>query len=235
MLEINDGVVVANGRLDEPLRIAGGGGIDDFQARRVEERGLGVLRVERAAPHVAATRPPHHDGGREPGAIARGRHVVGQHVVRAGDEVDELHLRDRPHAHMGGARRRTHDRRFRDRRVDHSLLAEPFGESLSHLEGATVGADVLPQDENAGIALHLLPQALAQRLQVGDLGHHRLRYQCGGSAGGPAYTPARAEAPGGRGSSTHASVAWSISAFACPSIACNSRSSTHSLCRSRFA
>src|SRR2546430_13696935 len=32
---------------------------------------------------------------------------------------------------------------------------------------------------------------------------------------------------------SHASVVWSISAFVCSSIACNSRSSTHSLCSSR--
>ena len=42
----------------------------------------------------------------EPGPVAGGRHIIGQHVVGAGDEINELHLAHRPEPHVGRARRR---------------------------------------------------------------------------------------------------------------------------------
>ena len=91
-------------------------------------------------------------------------------VPGAGDEVRELHLGDRAHAHQRGAGRAADDRRLRERRVDHAPGAELLLEAERDLEGAAVDADVLAEDEDALVAPHLLPEAVADRLQVGLLG-----------------------------------------------------------------
>ena len=90
---------------------------------------------------------------------------------RAGDEVGELHLGDRPQAHHRGAGRAADDRRLRERRVDHAPGAELLLEALRHLERAAVDADVLADQEDALVVLHLLAEAVADRLEVGLLGH----------------------------------------------------------------
>src|SRR5881397_1603691 len=98
------------------------------------------------------------------------------------------------------------DGRLRDGGVDHACLAELLGEALGDFERTAVRPHILSQNENAGITLHLLPQPLPQRLEVGDVGHQRLRYQCRGAAGGSANTPPKADSGGGRDSSIQASV-----------------------------
>ena len=50
-----------------------------------------------------------------------------------------------------------------------ALGAEPVEEPLRHLEGAAVDADVLAEHEDALVALHLLPQRLGDRDQIGGL------------------------------------------------------------------
>src|SRR5207247_5595314 len=70
VLEVEHRVVVADGRLDEALRIPRGGGIDDLQAWRVEEGRLRILRMERPATHIPAAGAAHDDRRREAGAIA---------------------------------------------------------------------------------------------------------------------------------------------------------------------
>src|SRR6266568_5452966 len=232
VLEVDDRIVVPDGGLDQALRVPRGGGIDDLQARRVKEGRLRILRVEGTAPHVAATGAAHHDRGREAGAVTRGGDVVREHVVGAGDEVDELHLRHGAHAHVGRPGGGADDGCLRDRRVDDACLAELLGEALGDLERAAIRPNVLTQDENARVALHLLPQPLPQRFEVGDVGHQRLRYQCRCTAAGSAYTPPSADSPGGSGSSMQASVAWSISSFTPSSIVFSSPSSAHSCCTS---
>jgi hypothetical protein len=124
-----------------------------------------------------------------------------------------------------GRARGLDDRRFRDRRVDHAGFAESLLEALGDLERAAIRADVLAQHEDAIVALHLLPQALAQRLEKGDFGHHNPRNQSRGAASGYAYTPGKAVSGGGNGSLTQASVAWSISALVARSISVSSDSS----------
>ena len=88
-------------------------------------------------------------------------------VPCARDEVGELHLRDRAHAHDRGAGRAGDDRRLRERRVDHAPGAELLLEAERHLERAAVDADVLAEHEDALVAAHLLPEAVADRLEIG--------------------------------------------------------------------
>src|SRR5205807_167727 len=186
--------------------------VNDLQARRVKERGLRVLRVKRPAAHIAAARAPHDDGGGEARAVARRRDIIREHVVGARHKVDELHLCHRPHAHVRRAGRRSDDRGFGDRRVDHALGAEPLREAFRDLERAAVQAHVLPQNEDAVVALHLLPQPLAQRLVIGDFGHQRLRIQRRSAARGFACTPAPP-----RARSTASFVAWYTASTSLPS------------------
>src|ERR1700739_1496555 len=59
-LEENYRVIVADGRLDQTLRVIGGGWANHFQARGVHEPHLRILRVKWAAVDVAATGATDH-------------------------------------------------------------------------------------------------------------------------------------------------------------------------------
>ena len=108
---------------------------------------------------------------------------------------------------MGRSCRRSDDRRFGDRRVDHAGLTEPLGESFRDFERAAVETDVFAEDEDALVALHLFPESLAQRLEKGDFGHHSALNQSLSATGGSTKTPGSAVSASGNGSSTLASVA----------------------------
>src|SRR5207247_11328728 len=133
------------------------------------------------------------------------------HIVRARNEVDELHLGDRPQSHVGGSRGGSHDRRLGDRCVDHARLAEALAEAVRDLERPAIGPNVLAEDEDALVALHLFPDALAQRLEECEFSHHRTLNQSLSAAGGSTYTPGSALSDVGNGALTHASVACSTS------------------------
>ncbi len=157
VLEVEHRILIANRRLDEPFRVARGRRIHDLEAGRMQEGRLGILRMERTAAHIPAAGPAHHQRGRKASAVARGRDIIREHVVGAGDEVDELHLRHGAQSHMRGARSRSDDRRLGDWRVDDARRAEPLAEPVRDLEGAAVQADIFAEDEHAVVALHLLP------------------------------------------------------------------------------
>ena len=121
---------------------------------------------------------PPPDGSRTTIGTGRARAVEllrgdGDEVVPgAGDEVGELHLRDRAHAHDRGAGAAADDRGLGERRVDHAPRAELLLEAERDLEGAAVHADVLADDEDALVAPHLLAETVGDRLEVGQLGHY---------------------------------------------------------------
>ena len=93
-------------------------------------------------------------------------------VPGARDEVGELHLGHRAHAHQRGAGRAGDDRRLGERHVEHAPLAELLLEAVRDLERAAVDADVLAEHEHALVEAHLLPEPVADRLEVGLLGHY---------------------------------------------------------------
>ena len=123
---------------------------------------------------------PDDDRHRRPGAVALLGGDGDELVPGAGDEVGELHLGDRPHAHDRGAGAAADDRRLGQRRVDHAPGAELLLEAVRDLEGAAVDADVLADHEDALVAPHLLAEPVGDRLQVGHLGHAT----CGGACRG---------------------------------------------------
>ena len=141
--------------------------------------------MERTAAHVPAARTAHDHRARQECAIARRRHVVREHVVRVGEKVDELHLDHWPHAHVGRARRRADNADLGDRRVDDALLTELVEQSFRDLERAAVLADVFAETKHVLVAFHFLEQRLADRLEIGDLGHQCFSLACDGNVPHP--------------------------------------------------
>ncbi len=108
------------------------------------------------AADAAAARAADDDGHAGAVAITAGRGEVREHVEAAGDEVDELQLRDRTHAHVSGAYRGSDDRGLGDGRVDDAALAEAVEQTVGDFERAAVLPDVLADQDDALIARHLL-------------------------------------------------------------------------------
>src|SRR6266852_5777887 len=163
--------------------------------------------MERAAAHITAAGTADDHRRREPRAVARRRHVIRQHVVGTRDEVNELHLGHWPETHVGRACCCSDDCRFGNGRVDHARVAEAFGESFRDFERAAVQTNIFTENENALVALHLLPESLAQRLEKSDFSHHSALNQSLSATGGSTNTPGSALSASGKGSSTQASVA----------------------------
>src|SRR2546426_5124374 len=97
------------------------------------------------------------------------RSLVDELVHREGDEVEDLDLDDGPEPGDRRAHAGAHERRLRDRRVAHAVLAEALAEPARHAEDAADQADVLPHDEDPLVALHLGLERLVERL-----GHREL-------------------------------------------------------------
>ena len=179
VLQEDHRIVVADRRLDQALGVVGRGRLDDLEARRMHVRHLDILGMERASVDVAARRSPDHHGDRLAPAIAALGGEVGDLVEAAGHEVRELHLEHGAQAVDGGAGARPDDGGLGQRRVDDALLAETLQHALGDLERAAVDGDVLAHDEDIGIPLHLFPDALADRFDVGGFGHGVMRSRGG--------------------------------------------------------
>src|SRR6266851_1619916 len=179
-LEEHHRVVGADRRLEHSLRVLRSRRRDDEQTRdqAVEDlEAVGVLRgqlVARAAGH-----PDHHrhlDLAAE--HVADLGRVVHDLVVGDQGEVDRHHLDHRPQPEHRRADRRADDDLFSDGCVDHALRAELVEQSLGDAVSATELADVLPDQVDRVVALHLLAECLAQREAVELLlGLDRRRHQ----------------------------------------------------------
>ncbi len=90
-------------------------------------------------------------------------------VESAADEIHKLELGYRAHAGERGAEGCAYDGGFRDRHVDDALGTEAVDEAVRDFESAAVDADVLAETEDGGVALHFLPDALADGFEIGEL------------------------------------------------------------------
>ena len=169
VLEEYAGVVVANRGLEQALGVGGEGRAQHLEAGRVGEPRLGVLRVEGRRAHAASRRAAHDHRDRDAAPVVVLPRDVDELVEAVGDEVRVLHLRDGTQPLHRGAHGHAHDGLLADRRVHHALGAELLDEALRDLERAAVDADVLAEEIDALVALHLLPQRLGDRDQVGGL------------------------------------------------------------------
>ena len=115
---------------------------------------------------------------------------LGDDLVEAGvDEVGELHLGDRAQAVDRGAHRGAGDHALGQRRVEHALVAVLRPQPLGGAEDAALLADVLAQDHDALVALHLLVHGGADRLEDVQLGHQWLPPSPPSGASGVAVPP----------------------------------------------
>src|ERR1700681_3791574 len=115
--------------------------------------------MKRATMNAAAARSSNDDRYAGAPTIPAFRRKVRNLIEGAGNEIGELHFRDRPHSHQCRADRGSDDSGFGYRCVDDAPLAELFEHSGSNLKCTTVGADVLTQDKHTFVLLHFFPDA----------------------------------------------------------------------------
>src|SRR5512139_2503054 len=165
-------------------------------AGAVAEPRLRVLGVVQPAVDSAARRPPDHDraGGLPAVAVAKRRGRVDDLVESAGDEVDELHLEDRPHPLDRETDTGPDDQRLGDGHVDHPVGAVLLLEPRRRLEGAAQPSDILPHERDIAVPPQLLVHGLPDRLDVGDEHGYRASVSIG-----MAYRSSIASGPSGAG------------------------------------
>ena len=130
-----------------------------------------------AAVDSAARGSAQHDRNRRSPAEMRLGQQVHDLVEGATDEVHELELGDGAHAGQRGAEAGVHDGHLGDGRIHDALRAEAVDEAFGDLERAAVNADVLADAEDGRVALHLFPDALADRFEISDR-CHRVATNC---------------------------------------------------------
>src|SRR6266699_434920 len=129
--------------------------------------------MERSAMHIpAAWAANHQRGGRSP-AVVRLRDHVDDLIEGAADEVHELELGHGAQSGESSSEGSAYDGRLRNRRIDHALGAESVDEAIGDFEGSAIDTDVLAQTKDGWVALHFLPDSLADGFEIGDNGHEQ--------------------------------------------------------------
>ena len=157
--------------LIRPFGVAGRGRRNNFHSRRVHKMHLRILRVERAAMNASAAGSAQDERSRRAPAIMRLGHHVHDLVKSAADEVHELKFSHRTHAGKRRAKRRAHNGRFGDRRIDDALRAKVMDKTVRDFERAAINANVFTDTEDAGVRLHLFPESLPDCFEISCLSH----------------------------------------------------------------
>src|SRR5262249_55220754 len=100
-------------------------------------------------------------------------------VDRHEAEAERHELDDGAQADHRGADAHAGEPLLGDRRVDDPPLAEPLEHALADLVGPVVLPDLLPHQEDAVVALHLLGHRLVQGFAKGKNGHGHSCGMCG--------------------------------------------------------
>ena len=127
----------------------------------------------RAETHAAAVAGSDHQrtGQLAVRHVAKLRHFIGDIVEADGEEVGEHDFRDRPQSRHRRAHRGAENRLFGDRRVAHAQRSELLVEADRRLEHAARLGDVLAQEDDALVALHLLGDAARDGVAIGQFRH----------------------------------------------------------------
>ena len=166
--------------VSKPFGVGWKAGRHDSEARHVRVVRLDALRVIRAAAQAATVGGADHQRtlrvaiGAEADARGVGDDVIGGRV----HEVGELNLGHRAQAAHRHAHRQAGDPELHHRRIDHPLGAELSQQAVGRAEHPAERANVLAEDDDALVALHLLAQRFAHRFddrQRAALGRRRLR------------------------------------------------------------
>ena len=171
MLEKDHRIVIANGSLDKPLGVIGRRRANDFQTRVMHEPHLWVLGMKWSTMNVATAGPAQNQWRRRAPQIVRLGHHVADLVKSAADEIHELEFGHRAHAGERGSEGRADYGGLRNRRVDYAFWPKPVNKTFGDLERAAINTDIFAETKNGWVALHLLPDALANRFEIGKLGH----------------------------------------------------------------
>src|SRR5262249_31420893 len=91
----------------------------------------------------------------------------------AGDEIDELHLGNRPQPKIAHAAGRTDDRTLGDGRVDDPLPAEFFQQTLAGFERTAIHADVFTNEHDTWVGGHLFEHGLTHCFEKGNGSHYQ--------------------------------------------------------------
>ena len=133
----------------------------------MREPRLGVRGVEVRSPNPSSRRGTQHDREPDAASVVIAGERGGDLIEPRSHEVGVLELRDGAQSLHGRPDRRPHDGLLGDRCVHDPIGAETLDEPFRHLERAPVSTDVLTQEVDALVALHLLPERLGDRDQVG--------------------------------------------------------------------
>ncbi len=167
VLEIDDGIVVADGLDQQPLGVIGVGGNDHLHAGHMGEERIERLAVLGRSPQARAVHRPDDQRGFRLAAehVAELSRLVVDRVETDPEEVDEHQLDDGAHAGDCGAGRRTEETAFRDRRVQNPRRSELGMKPLGHAQRAAPGivlagcagaaGHILAHHDDRGVAAHL--------------------------------------------------------------------------------
>src|ERR1700686_2071341 len=120
--------------------------------------------------HIPAAWATNHQRSRRPPAVVRRRYHVDDLIEGAADEIHELELGHGAQSGESSSEGSAYDGRLRNRRIDHAFGTEAVDEAIGDFEGSAVDTDVLAQTKDGWVALHLLPDSLADGFEIGDDG-----------------------------------------------------------------
>lgn len=171
VLEEHDGVVAAYGGLHEALGIVRCRACHHLEARDGLEVGLKALRVLGTKLPTDAAGASDDDGDLElaAGGVVEHAAVVGDLVVGQEEEAHVHALHDGPEPGHGSTDAHAREGILCNWCVEDPQIAIFGGQALGHLVGATVVAHVLPHHAYRGVPVHLLLQALPERLKQEEL------------------------------------------------------------------
>src|SRR6202790_3176000 len=123
--------------------------------------------------HIPAAWATNHQRSRRSPAVVRRCYHVDDLIEGAADEVHELELGHGAQSGESSSEGSAYDGRLRNRRIDHALGAEAVDEAIGDFEGTAVDADILAQAKDGWVALHFLPDSLANRFEIGHNRHEQ--------------------------------------------------------------
>ena len=169
VVQVDDGVVVADGGRHQALGVGGGGGHDDLQAGHAHEHradGAGVLAGPAGREAVAGLEHDRHLG-LAAGHGVEARALVDDLIHGHEHELGHVELDDRAEAGQRGAGRHADLGRLGDRGDAHAVAPEGLDERLALGRG-----HVLAEVEDAVVARHLQVDGLADGGDVGQFMRH---------------------------------------------------------------
>src|ERR1700722_14508509 len=130
-----------------------------------------VRGMKRAAVNASTGRPANHHRHRRTPKIMRFCNEIGYLIEAAGDEIDELHFRNRTQSQEAHSASGAYDSRLANGSFDHAFASKFRDESFGSFERAAIYADIFADGYHSRVAVHLLKHGLANSLNHGNRSH----------------------------------------------------------------